>query len=241
MKLRHVVALALVLSTACGPDMKAIDAANERAEAAAFRAETAASVAEAASAGTYNSCYRSNRTVISVEQSVNEVTEYIGRFEAWEILRKMPQHREPSAPKPGTILPDGSIAATLLEALTVSPRAYDASKITDPRDREDDEHATAVMACHPELDSLPGFVGKSVGSDFIGNTKTKDGREATIIFITIDDTDKKNGAAILKHARETAPAMIDDVPVRVMGIPVLEPENVRLLPNAPQPAQSADE
>ena len=116
----------------------------------------------------------------------------------------------------------GSIAATLLDSLAAPPSSWKESDTLDPRDREDDDHATAVMICHPELDSLPGFVGKTIGGDLTGQAKTKDGRDITVIWITIDDTDPRNGAATLKKAQAMAPAFVRDVPVEVMGIPILQ-------------------
>jgi len=228
MKLRHAASFALVLLTACGPDMKAINAASARAEAAATRAERAAAVAEADATSTFQSCYRINRTVIKIRESADRAKDYVDRFAMWETLRKPPQHPDSSAPKPGTKLSDGSVAATLLDALAVPPDAYDESKVTDPRDREDDDHAEALMNCHPELRNLPMFMGAVVGADCITGTKTKDGREPSVIMVEIDDTDPHQGAANLAKARAEAPAVLEDVPVSVYGLSsmVLYPDDI---------------
>jgi hypothetical protein len=198
--------------------MKAIHAASVRAEAAASRAEVAAATAEAAAGGAFKSCYRTNRTLIETARSLSNTKDYIDRFAMWEKIRKLPQHRDPREPKPGTILPDGSMAATFLQALAVSPHAYDHSPAEDPRDREDDDHATAVMNCHPELRNLPMFMGAVVGADWTGGTKTKDGRDASVIMVEIDDTDPHKGAATLAKAHADAPAVLEDVPVSVYGV-----------------------
>ena len=204
--------------------MAAINAANDRAETAAGRADLAAGSAEAAANLSFDSCYRINRKVIRAEESVQEAKGYIDDFAMWDVLRrKPPERREPGMPKPGTILPDGSMAASLLDSLAAPPSSWKESDTLDPRDREDDDHATAVMNCHPELDSLPGFAGKTIGGDPNGQAKTKDGRDITVIWITIDDTDPKNGAATLKRAQAMAPAFVDGVQVEVTGIPILEP------------------
>jgi len=59
------------------------------------------------------------------------------------------------------------------------------------------------------LDSLPGFAGKTIGGDLTWQAKTNDGLDITVIWITIDDTDPKNGAATLKKAhRRVAPMLI---------------------------------
>ena len=218
MKLPHAAALTLVMLAACGPDVAAIRRANDRAEAAAGRAELAAGSAEAAANLSFDSCYRINRKVIRTEESVQEVKGYIDDFAMSDVLRrKPPERREPSMPKPGTILPDGSIAATLLDSLAAPPSSWKESDTLDPRDREDDDHATAVMNCHPELGSLPGFAGKTISNDLTGQAKTKDGRDVTVILVSIDDNVPKTGAATLKKAQAMAPAFVGDVPVEVMG------------------------
>jgi hypothetical protein len=218
MNLRHLAALALLLLAACGPDIAAINAANARAEAAVFRAEWAAGSAEAAATLALDSCYRVNRKVIRAEEAAEAAKDYIDGFAIWETLRKRPpERREPGTPKPGTVLPDGSIAATFLDSLAAPPDSWKESDTLDPRDREDDDHAEAVMNCHPELDSLPGFVGKTVSGDLIGQAKTKDGRDITVILVSIDDNDPKTGAATLKKAQAVAPAFVDGVQVEVMG------------------------
>ena len=74
------------------------------------------------------------------------------------------------------------------------------------------------MSPSPELDRLPGFDSKSVSGDLIRNGKTKDGCDLTVILITINDMDPKNGPAILKQAREMAPATVNDVPVELIGV-----------------------
>jgi hypothetical protein len=211
---RRISMLALLLLAACGPDMAAIDAANERAEAAASRAETAAAEAQLAADGAFKSCYRTNRILIRTERSLADTKDYIDRFGMWEELRKHPPLPDPGAPKPGTMLPDGSIAATPLEALTVSPHAYDNSPATNPRDREDDDHANTLLSCYSGLGRLPNYTGAFAGGDGV---TTKDGRYAEFIFIQIDDTDPKNGAATLAEARAVAPRYIGDVPVKVVG------------------------
>ena len=47
--------------------------------------------------------------------------------------------------------------------------------------------------------------------------KTTDGRDITVILVSIDDTDPKTGAATLKKAQAIAPAFVGDVQVEVMG------------------------
>ena len=198
--------------------MAAINRANERAEAAARRAEVAANAADAEADLAFDSCYQINRKVIRVEESVGRVKEYVDNFGIWETARKLPpEPRDPSLPKPGTRLPDGSIAATFLDSLAASPNAWKESDTLDPRDREDNDHATAVMRCHPELDSIPGFASKCISGDLIGDAKTKDGRDLTVILIWINDTDLKSGAATLKKAQAMAPAFVGDVRVEVVG------------------------
>jgi hypothetical protein len=213
MNLRWIAALALLV-IGCGPDMQVIDAANQGAEAAASRAEAAASAAETSADKAFQSCYRTNRILIRTEASLANTKDYIDRFGYWEKLRKHPPRPEPGAPRPGTVLPDGSIAATPLEALTVSPHAYDNSPATDPRDRDDDDHANALLSCYSGLGRLPNYSGAFVEGDGVTN---KDGRYAEFIFIQIDDTDPKNGAATLAEARAAAPRYIGDVPVKVVG------------------------
>jgi hypothetical protein len=212
--LHQTAALALVLLTACGPDMTTINAAGERAEAAATRAEIAAAAAEADANRAVNSCYEINTTIIKVRRSAERIAHYVDRFASWETMGEPALHRVQSLPKLETEY--GLITVTSSDPLA-PPDLWDEGAPRDPRDRDDDDHAEAVMACHPELDSIPGYAGKCVSGDLMDNRKTKDGRDLTVILITIDDTDPKNGAAILKQAREMAPAMVGDVPVRLIG------------------------
>jgi hypothetical protein len=213
--LHRTAALALVLLAACGPDMTAINAASERAEADATRAERAAAAADADANRALNSCNEINTTIIKVRRSAERITHYVDRFAIWKTMGEPALHRVQSVPKLETEY--GLITVTSSDPLA-PPDLWDEGAPRDPRDREDDDHAEVVMACHPELDRLPGYAGKCVSADLMGSGKTKDGRESTVILITIDDTDPKNGAAILKQAREMAPALVDDVPVQLIGV-----------------------
>ncbi len=68
MNLRHAAALAVLLAS-CSPDMSAINAATQRAEAVRQRAETAAASAEQ-SADLATEAYKSTRTADSGERLV---------------------------------------------------------------------------------------------------------------------------------------------------------------------------
>ena len=213
--LRYMTALALVLLTGCGPDMTTINAASERAEAAATRAQIADAAADADANRALNTCYEINTTVIKVHRSAEHITHYVDRFAIWKTMGERALHQVQSVPTLETEC--GLIAVTSSDPLA-PPDLWDEAAPRDPRDREDADHAEAVMACHPELDKLPGYAGKCVSADLMGSGKTKDGRELTVILITINDIDPKNGAAILKQAREMAPALVDDVPVELIGV-----------------------
>jgi len=102
-------------------------------------------------------------------------------------------------------------------------------------DTADEDHAEAVMECHPELNSIPGFEFEIVDQNL--TKQTKDGRGESTIVVTVEDVGIPDGAATLQKARALARKSVDGVPVKVVGV---SEWNFRLMRSHPIVNRAAD-
>ena len=85
MNLRHAAVLAFVLSGACGADMKAINDASQKAEAAAIRAEDSATTAETSANAAADAARKAEAASYVAQDSVrraNDVAQRLCAFSA---------------------------------------------------------------------------------------------------------------------------------------------------------------
>ena len=82
MKPRHAAALALVVLASCAPDKAVIDAATQRAEAAASRAQKSAEIADQSASRAFDASVRALVSADLAEQGERRANDAVARMEA---------------------------------------------------------------------------------------------------------------------------------------------------------------